>query len=61
MPEDRADTTLTCPTCGERFDDPLEVRNHELEVHGGEGPGSAIGGDEDRPRPDPAGGSTAPP
>jgi uncharacterized Zn finger protein (UPF0148 family) len=48
MPEDRAAGDVVCPTCGQQFDDPLEARNHELEMHGGEGPGSQMGsGQED--------------
>ena len=48
MPGDRAAGDTICPTCGQQFDDPLEARKHELEMHGGEGPGSQMGsGQED--------------
>ena len=60
IPEDRAEAALTCPTCGKRLDDPLELRTHELEAHGGEGPGTAVE-QEDGPRPSVAGGSTPQP
>ena len=61
LSEDRAETTQTCPTCGERFGDPLELRTHELETHGGEGPGSALEGDETESGRSKGGGATAPP
>jgi hypothetical protein len=58
-PTDRAETALTCPTCGHRSEDPLELRTHELEMHGGEGPGSGMPDQDDQPRPS-AGGSVVP-
>ena len=61
LPEDRGDTAQTCSTCGQRFEDPLELRTHELELHGGEGPGSALGGEETESGRSKGGGTTAPP
>lgn len=69
VPEDRAAGDMTCPTCGQQFDDPLEARRHELEMHGGEGPGSQMGSgqeglardQDEQARPSVAGGSTPQP
>lgn len=69
VPEDRAAGDMVCPTCGQQFEDPLETRRHELEMHGGEGPGSQMGSgqedlaheQEDQPGPSVAGGSTPQP
>ena len=65
-PKNRAAGDLVCPTCGQQFEDPLEARRHELEMHGGEGPGSQVGSgqedlageQEEQPGPNVAGGST---
>jgi hypothetical protein len=69
MPEDRAETAFMCSICGDRLDDTLAVRTHELEVHGGEGPGNEVGsapgeppGDQQQAsRPTVTGGSAPPP
>ena len=58
-PGDRVDTI--CSICGQPFDEPLAARTHELEVHGGEGPGTEVAGDDDGPAPSVTGGSAPAP
>ena len=41
-PSGPEESAVTCPTCGAAFDAPLRLREHELETHGGEGPGTEV-------------------
>lgn len=61
-PNDREETAFTCSICGASLDDQLAVRTHELEAHGGEGPGTHVPDEAtDEPTPSVTGGSAPPP